>query len=118
MTINVTTHDLPDGKLRRVAVDTDAPAHDRVSGLFAGLDPQAVALWDVRITDGEHKGVFLLVRPDLQGQGYLKKLAPHMAELSGGDALDFVNVSNPRIDSLKQTLESNGVEVNYTTPSS
>lgn len=114
MTIRIESTELDNGKTRRVAIDDEAASQTYELGLFAGLDSQTVAIWDVKEEGGVRKGLFLTVRPDLQGQGYLKKLAPHMAELLGDTPLEMVNVVRPQVNSLKEHLTQAGVVVGET----
>lgn len=113
MSIHIDSTQLPDGRTRRVAIDSEAPDNPSTTGvgLFADLDPKAVALWDVRDVDGVRTGVFFMIRRDLQGMGYMKRLAPLMNELLGSIPLEMTNVLHPKIKALRRHLAEEGADV-------
>lgn len=114
MTISIESFDLDNGKTRRVATDTEAPDNtaSAANDLFMPYGPKAVALWDIRDDeDGVRRGTFLMVRRDLQGQGYLRRLAPLMADLLEDKPLEFVNVVDDKVDVLAEAMTDEGSDV-------
>lgn len=110
--ITIEHYELESGKSRRVAVDDEAPDNPITApnDFFRDYSKKAIAFWDVKDVDGVRQGTFLLVRPDLQGQGYMKRLVPFMTELLGNESLE-ITVRNPKVDTLISELKTEGADV-------
>ena len=108
--IEITTTVLENGRTRRVAVDSEAPDNPSTSpnDLFKSFPPKAVAYWEFVDVDGVREGKWFMVRPDLQGQGYSKRLAPYMAKLAADTPVEFRNVINPKMVGVRDEMELNG----------